>query len=920
MRGRHSLFFQAFALFVAHGAAQTTNYFTCPAANNTFVTDTNGGQYRISCGADPDPNGGTNTLIVAGWNDCFNGCSQNSTCTAFSYVGTANGAGRGTCNFKARNPSNGGNNLRNRGWDPTYIGAIRQVVSANNPYCPDIDGRYVTDGSGAQYLVGCSSDTTQTTTLSSASAPNFNDCFLRCSNNPSCAAWTYSGAVNGVGTGTCSLRANQTGGATFVPSTNTFVSGIRVAAVPPTSSNNYICSSGDTTYTDTSGVAYVTRCGDETLPFAAVSQQPGSSANDCWATCSSNAACTGWTFRATDAVSPTAGGGTCFYKGANTGGVGNGFYTRNNTLMISAIKAANYDPAQNRPRLNNFVCPDINGTTITDADGFQYRMKCGDNSNPAETALVITTTTAATFNGCFGTCAANSSCAAFTWEQQTTGNGICYFKPAPAGFRGLAYDPGLVSAIRVIANNITNFTCPAVDGRVVTDLSGTRYRMKCGYDALPLGAQNTIYRLQATNWNDCFGGCSANATCDAFSFFGDANATGNGTCQYKPAPGGFRASNTYISGFVSAVRYVPGNNYTCTVGQRTLYTDVSGTTWITSCGDDAYGGTTNISNKETPDGINDCWASCAAADRCYAFTFVGAAGVNYGTGPGNCIYRSARTDGSPSAFITSDNPLRVSSIKLARYAPLTSSYTCPAQQNSTVTDANTGLPYVLRCGGDTAGTAFATFNATSGFNDCITQCTSDTRCTAWTYNRASYGAGPGTCALKSSNSTDFTPFTAAGSLNRVAGIQQRAYAVADTTVVPPAATQVATQIILVTTTILQPVPTTILSTISRLTTITSSVTVTATNVATLPDTTQRVTSVQVVPTTIVTLRAITITVSTVTTQTIVTVVPTTIVQTLTAAITNLLATGINTATTTLRAVVTITPVQSVQPTYTVTTG
>lgn len=46
------------------------------------------------------------------------------------------------------------------------------------------------------------------------------------------------------------------------------------------------------------------------------------------------------------------------------------------------------------------------------------------------------------------------------------------------------------------------------------------------------------------------------------------------------------------------------------VGQRTLYSDLSGTTWITSCGDDANGGDGNISNKETTDGVNDCWASC----------------------------------------------------------------------------------------------------------------------------------------------------------------------------------------------------------------------------------------------------------------------------------------------------------------------
>ncbi|CAK1362478.1 hypothetical protein CB0940_02282 [Cercospora beticola] len=912
MRGRHSLFFQAFALFIPHGGAQWLNTFSCPANNNTFVTDSTGGNYRITCGADPNPNGGTNTLAVASWNECFDTCTLNATCTAFTYLGVALGNGRGTCNFKAR--WNGGNNLRDRNWDNRYIGAVRQVVSAQNPTCPAVDGRYVTDDTGAQYLVSCGGDTSPTTAISSSSVPNFNDCFISCSNNPSCVAWTYRGGVNGLGTGTCSLKANQPGGAQFVPSTSSYVSGIRVAPVPPSSSNNFACASGSTTYTDTNGVAYVTRCGDETLPFAAVSQQPGSNANDCWAACSSNAACTGWTYRRNDFVSTTAGAGTCFYKGANTGGTGNGFYTRNNTLMISAIKAANYDPAQNGPRPNSFSCPEVDGTVVTDVDGGQYRMRCGFDTNPSDTASTLYITTSTTFNACYRSCSSNSTCGGFTWNAITT-TGLCYFKAAPV-FRSGTYDARLISAIR--ATPITNFTCPAVNGTVVTDLNNVQYRIKCYDDTTPTDPALTIYQTSATNWNECFASCSANATCSAFNY----NA-GTSTCFYKTGPAGYRNFRNPNQDFVAAVRIVSQNNYTCSAGQRTLYSDVRGTLYITSCGDDTTPPDTLSQQVVGYGGINDCWDSCSTNTACAGMTFNGNSYSN-GIGGGTCVYKGSTANGTPNSFVAANNPLLASSLKLARYAPLTSSYTCPAQQDlSTVTDANTGLPYVLRCGGDTAGTAFATFNATSGFNDCITQCTADTRCTTWTYTGATNGAGPGTCALKSSNSTGFTPATGAGSQNRVAGIQQRAYdgsngAIAATTVFPPAATQVATQIILVTTTILQPVPTTILSTISRLTTITSSVTVTATNIATLPDTTLRVTSVQVVPTTIATIQAITITVSTITTQTIVTVIPTTIVQTLSAATTNLLATGINTATTTLRAVVTVTPVQSVQPTYTVT--
>ncbi|KAF2209156.1 hypothetical protein CERZMDRAFT_91411 [Cercospora zeae-maydis SCOH1-5] len=137
---------------------------------------------------------------------------------------------------------------------------------------------------------------------------------------------------------------------------------------------------------------------------------------------------------------------------------------------------------------------------------------------------------------------------------------------------------------------------------------------------------------------------------------------------------------------------------------------------------------------------------------------------------------------------------------------------------------------------------------------------------------------------------------------------------------PPAATRIFTQISFVTTTLLQPFPTTVLSTLTRLTTITSSITLTATNLLTLPDATQRITSIQIVPTTIITLQVVTITISTISTQQIVTVVPTTVIQTLAANTINVLATSVNTQTTVLGGVVTATPVQSVRQTVTVTVG
>ncbi|CAK1366815.1 hypothetical protein CB0940_10183 [Cercospora beticola] len=366
------------------------------------------------------------------------------------------------------------------------------------------------------------------------------------------------------------------------------------------------------------------------------------------------------------------------------------------------------------------------------------------------------------------------------------------------------------------------------------------------------------------------------------------------------------------------------NNYTCPSGNGTVYKDTtSDVLYVTRCGDEAL----PIEAFYQLDGVgsaNDCWAWCSNNTACTGWTFRDA---------GTCYYKGVAVDGSPPVFAARNNPRLTSAIKLASYAPQASSYTCPFPQDRTVVnDANTGLPYVMRCGYDTYGTSYATNNATSSFNDCFAQCTSDSRCTTFTFTGGNNAVGPGVCVLKSSNPAFWyqpTPFTPTITRRRAAGIQLQAYNASsngepffppvDTTVYPPAATQIATQVILVTTTILQPVPTTILSTISRLTTITSSVTVTATNIATLPDSTRRITSLQVVPTTFATLQVVTITVTTLSTQAIVTVVPTTIIQALPRGTQNVLATRVNTATTVRNAVVTVTPVRSAQQTVTVYT-
>lgn len=70
--------------------------FTCPGSNGATVTE-NGQSYVVGCSAYVQ---GTSTSVYAvsnSWNDCFGYCDASTGCTGFTYNGTANGAGPGTC-------------------------------------------------------------------------------------------------------------------------------------------------------------------------------------------------------------------------------------------------------------------------------------------------------------------------------------------------------------------------------------------------------------------------------------------------------------------------------------------------------------------------------------------------------------------------------------------------------------------------------------------------------------------------------------------------------------------------------------------------------------------------------------------------------------------------------------------------------
>lgn len=221
---------------------------SCPADHNKIVVDTNGVAYSILCSSDVyavEGGSGESSAPVSSsgtFNDCLLFCGSSTfagylagRCTAFVYVGQPNGAtGIGTCYTKGGRTYNNNNG----GSSNTFVGAIRQAdgayiavtrtsslsssatgAAAFPATCPADNRRTVVTTNGVSYQLLCSTDAQARDggdQLNEAATNSFNDCFLLCDTSGSrlspagagrCTGFTYLGADNGAGGGTCYLKS-----------------------------------------------------------------------------------------------------------------------------------------------------------------------------------------------------------------------------------------------------------------------------------------------------------------------------------------------------------------------------------------------------------------------------------------------------------------------------------------------------------------------------------------------------------------------------------------------------------------------------------------------------------------------------------------------------------------------------------------
>ena len=92
--------------------------------------------------------------------------------------------------------------------------------------CPDDDGTTVTDLGGIQYTLGCRQDTTLGAYGSAPVTNSFDECFGLCDAETHCTAFTYSGGPDGVGSGTCFFKNEES---EFVNTSRNLVGAIRLS-------------------------------------------------------------------------------------------------------------------------------------------------------------------------------------------------------------------------------------------------------------------------------------------------------------------------------------------------------------------------------------------------------------------------------------------------------------------------------------------------------------------------------------------------------------------------------------------------------------------------------------------------------------------------------------------------------------------
>ncbi|KAK3639806.1 hypothetical protein LTR22_017314 [Elasticomyces elasticus] len=494
-------------------ATNPTPIASCPSANGSIITDSLGVQYQIGCGFDTNnPNFQVSAARIS-WNDCFALCDNATTtdhagqCTAFNYVGGANGIGEGTCFLK----NYAGERFIIADNPPITVAAIRYPPGGTFPGAPIssssvsaaaggssstsvappaattnvcVNQAVVSDGNGTSYQLSCSSDTSGSGggayLTGSFPGDDFAQCEPYCTAN-ACGAWIW--APYPISGGACYLKhlpqtpiAGSDPGmvAGFVyspgapPTYSTTSSSSAFSSTSSSASSSIALSTSSLSLSSSSSLSSSVASSTQ-LSSSSSSSSSSLSMSSSLPTSSSASSSASLTLTQSSVLSTTTSATLSPSMSSSTSQISStatalitppGYSETSMSSMTSASSSSLSSSASATPSLA--VCS--NNTIETDASGASYTVYCGDNgydtAGEGGGAFATQTFADGDYRQCETQCDAAMMCGAWTWSPGSTGGGACFLKHLPqspvSGFPGFVV--GIVSTPSSSSSSISSAT------------------------------------------------------------------------------------------------------------------------------------------------------------------------------------------------------------------------------------------------------------------------------------------------------------------------------------------------------------------------------------------------------------------------------------------------------------------------------
>ncbi|KAH0346587.1 hypothetical protein KCU81_g3870, partial [Aureobasidium melanogenum] len=405
-------------------------------------------------------------------------------------------------------------------------------------------------------------------------------------------------------------------------------------------------------------------------------------------------------------------------------------------VVPSSSTASSAASASSMPPQTTYSCPVNNGQTVQSNMGGTYQLGCNEAlSGGAATQIAGSATN---LNGCMTLCDQTNGCTAWTFD----GVSSCYIETGTSS-SGITFQPsttqGTVSGIRNV---------PAHPGSVASTSSGASMASSAGQPAssgisMMSSASHSVLSALSTGSSSVVGVSSIASILSSVASGSSSLAVSSHAPSVTSSASAMSMSSvaspvSSATGVVSVLSSMASSSSISTT--PLIYISIGGP------GGSAGSVSTSMTTSMPTSGISST-----------STTVVGSgSGSSLSSGSGTVT----STGSAPGATVSQ------------------TSYSCPANNDQTVVDAN-GATYLIECGSDTT-LGGINYGSSPDFNGCMTICDGVDGCGGFTYN--------GNCYLKNPGSVGSIQFVPNAGPNYVGGIRNGVVGATSTTSSAPSAT------------------------------------------------------------------------------------------------------------------------------------